>query len=188
MKTQFKQIVHHITPINDDTLDKIFSHFILKTVKKNNVLLAEGETCKEFYFLMKGIVRTYYLTKQGQEKTRYILFDYSIGTSLASFISHQPSKEIVDTLEDCTLLCISHHNFYHLVEEIPEWKTFYLKIMEMAYIYQNKKIENRVTLSAKQRFDKVMTETPFYFQRLSNKVLASYLDITQETLSRLKSK
>jgi CRP-like cAMP-binding protein len=57
----------------------------------------------------------------------------------------------------------------------------------MAYLYQNKKIENLVTLSAKQRYDKLLTETPIYVQRLSNKILASYLDITQETLSRLKS-
>lgn len=188
MQEQFKQIVRHITPISDETLDKIYPYFQYKTAKKNTILLNEDDTCKEFFFLLKGIVRTYYLTKQGQEKTRYILFDYSIGTSLASFISQQPSKEMVDTLEDCTLLSISHHYFYKLVDEYPEWKTFYLKIMEMAYIYQNKKIENRVTLSAQQRYKKVMSETPFYFQRLSNKILASYLDITQETLSRLKSK
>ncbi|WP_240199575.1 cyclic nucleotide-binding domain-containing protein [Sphingobacterium siyangense] len=49
-------------------------------------------------------------------------------------------------------------------------------------------MENRITLSAKQRYDKLMSEEPIYIQRLSNRILASYLDITQETLSRLKSK
>jgi CRP-like cAMP-binding protein len=75
-----------------------------------------------------------------------------------------------------------------LVSAIPQWEKFYRTLLEMAYLFQNKKIENLVTLSAKQRYGNLMTETPIYIQRLSNKILASYLNITQETLSRLKSK
>ena len=143
---------------------------------------------KEFYFVNKGCIRTYYLTKQGHEKTRYIAFDGSIATSISSFISKQPSFEFVDTLEDSELFVISHENFYQLVNDIPQWEKFYRTLLEMAYIYQNKKIENLVTLTAKQRYDKLLKENPIYIQRLSNRMLASYLDITQETLSRLKSR
>lgn len=135
-----------------------------------------------------GCIRTYYITKQGYEKTRYVAFDNSIATSISSFISQQESFEFVDTLENSQLLAISHKKFYQLVADIPQWERFYRTLLEMAYLYQNKKIENLVTLSAKQRYDKLMNETPIYIQRLSNKILASYLDITQETLSRLKSK
>jgi CRP/FNR family transcriptional regulator, anaerobic regulatory protein len=86
------------------------------------------------------------------------------------------------------LLYISHSNFYKLVDALPEWKKFYVKLLEFAYLYQNKKIEELVTLSAGERYAILMKEHPGYVQRLSNKVLASYLDVTQETLSRLKSK
>ena len=111
-----------------------------------------------------------------------------IATALSSFISQQPSFEFVDALEKSELLYISHSNFYGLVNEMPEWEKFYLKLLEFAYLYQNKKIEELVTLSAIKRYAILMKEHPIYIQRLSNKILASYLDITQETLSRLKSK
>lgn len=176
------------TTIDDNEIDNIISCFQLKTVKKNTVLLYQGEICKELYFVHSGCIRTYYLTKQGHEKTRLIAFENSLATSISSFISQQPSFEFVDTLENSELLVISHKDFYRLVADIPQWEKFYRRFLERAYLFQNKKIENLVTLSTKQRYDKLIADTPQYIQRLSNKILASYLDVTQETLSRLKSK
>jgi CRP-like cAMP-binding protein len=185
---KLKYYLRKNTAIDDKQIDKIFSCFKPKTVKKNTILLSEGEVCKELYFVDSGCIRTFYITRQGHEKTRYVAFDNSIATSISSFISQQQSFEFVDTLENCELYSISHTDFYRLVSEIPDWAKFYRVLLETAYLYQNKKIESLVTLTAKQRYDKLMAERPFYIQRLSNKILASYLDITQETLSRLKSK
>jgi CRP-like cAMP-binding protein len=187
MTGKLKYYLRANTNIDDKQIDIIISCFKLRTVKKNTILLSEGEICKEFYFVHSGCIRTYYITKQGNEKTRYVAFENSIATSISSFISQQKSFEFVDTLENSELYSISHKDFYRLISDIPEWEKFYITLLEMAYLYQNKKIENLVTLSAKQRYDKLLTETPIYVQRLSNKILASYLDITQETLSRLKS-
>lgn len=174
--------------INDNQLDEIIGYFQPKTVKRNSILLSAGETCKELYIVNSGCIRTYYITKQGHEKTRYIAFGGTIVTSLASFISQQPSFEFLEAIEVAELFIIRHDDFNKLLVKIPAWETFYRKILEMAYIYQNKRIENLVTLTAKQRYEKLLKENPFYIQRISNKILATYLDITQETLSRLKSK
>jgi CRP-like cAMP-binding protein len=188
VKEKLKHYLRINTGIDEEQIDEIVSCFKPKTVKKNTILLSEGEICKELYFVHSGCIRTYYITKQGHEKTRFVAFDDSIATSISSFISRQPSFEFVDTLENSALYAISHKDFYQLVSDLPEWGKFYRMLLEMAYLYQNKKIENLVTLSAKQRYDKLMAENPIYIQQLSNKILASYLDITQETLSRLKSK
>lgn len=188
MTEKLKHYIKLNTNLDGNQIDKIAACFKLKTFKRNTILLLEGEICKELYFVHSGCIRTYYITKQGHEKTRYVAFDGSIATSISSFISQQQSFEFVDTLEDSELYAINHRDFYQLVSDIPQWERFYRTLLEMAYLYQNKKIENLVTLSAKQRYDKLMTENPIYIQRLSNKILASYLDITQETLSRLKSK
>ena len=174
--------------ISDNILDEIVSHFKPLTAKKNNLLLSQGETCNKLYFVNKGCIRTYYITEQGHEKTRFIAFEGMIATSLTSFISQQPSFEFVDVLENSELLYISRSNFYKLTNDFPDWGKFYVKLLESAYVYQNKKIEELVTLSAGGRYAILMKEHPGYIQRLSNKILASYLDISQETLSRLKSK
>ena len=175
------------TSIEPIQVQKIISLFKRQTIKKNTTLLSEGEICNELYFVHSGCIRTYYITKQGNQKTRYIAFDNSIATSISSFIPQQQSFEFVGTLEDSVLYSISHKDFYQLVSDIPQWEKFYITLLERAYLYQNKKIEGLVTLTAKQRYEKLMTESPVHIQRLSNKILASYLDISQETLSRLKS-
>jgi CRP-like cAMP-binding protein len=188
MHQQLKRYLKLNISINDETLDEIVKNFSFITIKKNSILLSQGSTCNKLYFVNKGCIRTYYTTGQGQEKTRLIAFEGMIATSLSSFISQQPSFEFVEALENSELLYISRDKFYQLVDQYPEWKQFYVRLLEFAYLFQNKKIEELVTLSAGERYAILMKEHPNYIQRLSNKVLASYLDITQETLSRLKSK
>jgi CRP-like cAMP-binding protein len=109
-----------------------------------------------------------------------------VGTALSSFINQEPSFEFVDALEDSELLCISRTQFYQLVDEVPGWANYYRKLLESAYSYQNKRIEYLVTMTARQRYDDILKNHPEYIQRLPNHILASYLDMSQETLSRMK--
>lgn len=176
------------TGLDELTLDKIASYVKFRKVKKSTFLVSQGEVCNHLYFIHSGCIRTYYLTQEGNEKTRHVAFENSIVTAFSSFVSQQPSFEFVDVLEDSELFSISHKDFYQLAVDIPEWEKFYTRFLEMAYIEQNKKIEARVTLTAKQRYERLSIEQPVFLQRLSNKILASYLDIREETLSRLKSK
>lgn len=183
-----KKFIRHNIVIADVPLDEIITNFKPITVKKNTILLSKGETCNKVYFIKKGCLRTYYITAKGEERTRFIATEGQLAGSLSSFISAQPSLEFVGAVEDSELLYISRSRFYTLMQDFPEWENFYLKLLELAYIYQNKRIGELVTLSAGERYALLMKENPQYFQRISNKMLASYLDISQETLSRLKSK
>jgi CRP-like cAMP-binding protein len=188
MFNQLKGLLKYITDFDEQQLTEITKHFKPKSVKKNALLLSQGQVCTEFYFIEKGCIRTYFIDKEGNEKTRYVMCNPSIGTALTSFISKKPSFEFIEALEDTELLVISHADFYKLNNQITQWKVFYQRVLEMAYSFQNKKIEGLVTLTAKQRYDLLLKENPALIQRLSNKILASYLDVRQETLSRLKSK
>lgn len=187
-KNNLKQLLQMFSHFDEDSLKRITDCFKLKQLQKNTILLSEGEVAKEFYFIYKGCIRTYFIAKQGQERTRYLMIEPSIGTALASFISQKPSFEFIDVIEKTELLVIGHKDFYQLVDTVPQWKDFYLKMMEMAYSFQNRKIEELVTLSAKERYELLIKENPKVVQRLSNKIIASYLVVKQETLSRLKSK
>lgn len=186
-QNNLRQLIQLFSALDGKDLDRIVDCFDARLFKKNEIILSAGDVSKEFYFINRGCIRTYFITKQGNEKTRYLMIEPSIGTALTSFISQKPSFEFIDSLEESEVLAISHTDFFRLVNEIPGWKSFYLKIMEMAYSFQNRKIESLVTLSAKERYDQLIRENPKMVQRVSNKILASYLDIKQETLSRLKS-
>ncbi len=188
MIEQFKALIKNDVGGSEETLNKIAACMKPEKVKRNTILLAQGEVCRKFYYLHTGCIRTFYITQQGQEKTRKILFEDSPFTALMSFITQQPHLEFMDALEDSEMLSMSHTDFFRLLEEIPEWELFYRKLLEKTFVFQNKKIEELVTLSAKERYDKLLKENPQYIQRLSNRVISTYLDISQETLSRLKSK
>lgn len=188
MINSLKYLLKNIVDFDEQHLDKIVACFKPKTVKQNTILLYEGDVCKEFYFIHKGCIRTCFIDKNDYEKTRFVMLDCSIGTALTSFIFQEPSSEFIEVLDDSELLAISQEDFYRLNKEIDQWKVFYQKILEWAYSYQNKKIKGLVTLTASQRYQQIMRENPDLIQRLSNRVLASFIDIKPETLSRLKSR
>jgi len=183
-----KRYLRHNQYFPDEILTRIVAQFKPVVVKKNTILLAKDEIANKIYFVNEGCLRTYYLTEQGHEKTRFIAIEGQVAGSLNSFITGRPSSEFVATLEDAQLFYITRTRFYQLVKEFSEWERFYLKLLESAYSYQNKRIAEMVTLDAGSRYTLLIKENPEYIKRLSNKILASYLDITQETLSRLKSK
>ena len=188
MTEKLKYLLKTLADFDEKELEKIAECFKPKSVKRNYLLLHEGEVCKHFYYIHTGCIRTYFIDKNGHEKTRYIMLDCNTGTALTSFISQKPSFEFVEALDDTELLSINYQDFYRLNKEIANWKIFYQRILEMAYSFQNRKIEGLVTLTAKLRYQQLLKENPHFIQRLSNRVLASYLDVREETLSRLKSK
>src|ERR1700758_487439 len=99
MFDQLKYLLKYIVDFDEQELDEITKYFKPKSVKKNAILLSQGEVCNEFYFIQKGCIRTYFLDKEGYEKTRYIIYDCTIGTALTSFISKKPSFEFMEVLE-----------------------------------------------------------------------------------------
>lgn len=188
MKENLRKLLLHLINFSSEELGQICDCFKPKSAKKNSFLLREGDICKEFYYLNSGCIRTYFIDRNGEEKTRYIMTDFTIGTALTSFVTQKPSTEFIDAQQDSELLAISHSDFFRLNKQLENWKLFYQKILEMAYAFQNRRIESLVTMTAKQRYDELLETNPHFTQKLSNKALASFLDIKPETLSRLKAK
>tara|TARA_B100001245_G_C22876255_1_gene421394 strand:- start:894 stop:1490 length:597 start_codon:yes stop_codon:yes gene_type:complete len=184
----FKSMIHHFEKIDDDNLRHTFERMKILKLEKNSFLLRSNEVCKYLYFIVDGLGRTFYITKTGQDKTRRIALDGHILTVLQSFSRQEPSIESIQILEDSLVLAMHRDVFFGNIAKYPAWDRFYRKILEEAFIFQNRKIEHHVTLTAQERFDLLLESTPEYLQRLSNKVLASLLDVREETLSRLKSK
>ena len=105
-----------------------------------------------------------------------------------SFITKEPAQETIQAVEDSELLMISHQDFRQLMEMVPAWKDFYNLYLEKAYVNNSKRLLSFSTLDAGERYQQLFQINPDIVKRLPNKIVASYINISQETLSRIKSK
>lgn len=137
---------------------------------------------------MKGCLRVFFIKEDGAEATRRIVFEDHFSTTLVGFITRQPALEYTQALEPTTLLYITRDEFYALLESIPNWEKFYRQYLEYAYVNNTNRLISFITQDAAERYRQLLEENPEIVRRLPNRIAASYLNISPETLSRLKSK
>lgn len=170
-------------PVEDILL---LSKFKNVKVRKNQVLLSAGEICRHAYFICNGCLRTYFIDARGGEKTRYLAFENHFVTAFASFITQERSAQYVQALEDSELLRISQVDFYKLVDTNPVFAKLYRASLEQSLVFSTWRIETMISMTAKERYENLLERMPQVVLRLPNKHVASFLGITQESLSRLK--
>ncbi|MEM5540473.1 MULTISPECIES: Crp/Fnr family transcriptional regulator [unclassified Olleya] len=174
--------------IEDKDLEVILSYFKMIKKSKNAILLSNGKNSQVSYFVKKGCLRLYYIDEEGKEITRYIAFENQFATELVSFITNEPAQETIQVIENSELLYITHDDFRHLMTIIPIWKDFYRIYLEKAYVNNSRRLLSFTALDASERYKQLFKINPNIVKRLPNKIVASYINISQETLSRIKSK
>ena len=173
--------------ISPEQFDTISGYFEQCSLKKGQFLLRVGETCRHMYFVNTGCIRFYTTNQEGHEMTRYFAFENKFGTALTSFINEKPSMEFMQSATSSEVLKIKRKDFYQLVDEMPEVSSVYRNMLEQAYIMSQQRIYGFQGYSALERLKWLMAHHPKILSKLSSKVIASYLGVTQYTLSRLKS-
>ena len=188
MHDQLAEYILDRISVSEEDLQKILSHYKPMKLKRNEILLSEGEPSRRMCFVVKGCLRVYFTKEDGTEVTRRIVFENAFSTTLVGFITREPSKEYTQALEPTTLLYISREEFYTLLATIPEWEKFYRQYLEYAYVINTNRLMSFITQDATERYRRLLEEDPQVVMRLPNRIVASYLNISPETLSRLKGK
>ncbi|SFD84289.1 cAMP-binding domain of CRP or a regulatory subunit of cAMP-dependent protein kinases [Chitinophaga sp. CF118] len=188
MYEQLTKYILDTIPVNDNELASILSYFQPLKSKKNELLINHGQSSQRMFFVENGCLRIFFIQEDGQDITRYLAFEKNFATALVSFISQEPSLEFIQALEDTELLSISRRDFHHLLETVPLWEKFYRHYLEHAYVTNTNRLMSFITMDAVERYRILLRESPLIIQRLPNKIVASYLNISQETLSRIKSR
>ena len=182
------EIIRCFCDLAQDDAAAIETSFERSEVRKGELLLLKGDVCDRFFIVGSGSIRFAFQDDEGTLHTRRILVAGTMGTSLESFISGNPSSEVVEVLDDSVVYSMTRARFYSLVDANASWRRVYIRMLEAAYVFQNRQIDKLRTLDAGDRFKEMVSEEPEVFRRVSNAVAASYVGVTPETLSRLKSK
>ncbi|SKC00248.1 cAMP-binding domain of CRP or a regulatory subunit of cAMP-dependent protein kinases [Soonwooa buanensis] len=183
-----KTKLQEISNFSQEELNEIQAHFEIQSFKKNEFLLNSDEVCHYLYFVNKGILRTFHLNANASEFTRLIVSEGEFCTILISFQEKVASPAFIQALEHGSLLRIFNENFRKLISENSKFEKVYLQILEKFQNFQIKRIEFLTSYSPQEKVDIFLKEQTALSQRLTDKVIATYLQITPETFSRCKKK
>ena len=163
-------------------IDEISS---IVTIKKGKNLQPIGHTCKTIYFINKGIARIYYY-KEENDVTECFAFENNIIARVESLFTGNPSRKAIQILEDAEVVAINSTQLFKLYDSFPEIERLFRKIFETAYVDTVHRIEGIQFHTAEERYKTLLKEAPNILLRVPLKYVASYLGITQVSLSRIR--
>lgn len=173
-----------LSPAAENALQNHFENILLN---KNDFLLTEGKACRYLYFLEAGALRGFY-NLDGKEITHWFGFENDFVTSFHSFTTGLPAVENIQLVENCTLWRITKTDLEKLYNDYHEIERLVRIAYEKYYIRLEERYVNAQFKSAKERYEQLLQQTPHILERVSLGCVASYLGISQETLSRIRSK
>jgi len=188
MREKLKSFLLEKLKGNDEDLDLVISKFNNLEVKKNEVILKEGDICDYCYFIVEGCIQVFIYDINGNESTRDFLLENNFVSELNSFNNFVPSKEYLRAIENTKLLKINRKDFQDLLNSIPNFSNIYRQILEVTYSSSIYRINTLISMSASERVRWLIKNNNKLVTRLSNKQIASYLGISPETLSRIIGK
>lgn len=186
METLLQAIQEKIKP-STELIQSMQEYFECLSIKKKIFLLREEQYCQYFYFLKRGIARTFYIHKE-KEVSSWFYHEGLFFSSWNSFYTQSPSYEYIETLEDCELYRISYTNYQKLVHQFSEFNHFARLLAEENMAFSDLYYKGYLFLSAQERFSLLKEYFPDIELRVQLGYIASFLGISQATLSRLRAK
>jgi CRP-like cAMP-binding protein len=159
-----------------------------KKLRKKQYLLQEGDVCKHICMVEKGALRAYMVDETGYEHiTAFALEGWTTG-DLSSFLNQEPSKLNIDALEECELILISKSAHDELMVKMPKYETYFRILITDAYIALQQRTINMISLPLDERYKAFTQMCQSIFQRVPQHMIASFMGLSPETLSRVRSR
>ncbi len=166
--------------------------FLSKTETKNykakTIILNAGEVCKHSYFVNSGLLRSFTINDNIVEHVlSFACEGWWIG-DMYSLLSQKPGNLFVEVMEDSEVVLLSKENQEKLYTEIPKLERFFRILTENSLVANQERLMDNLSLTAEERFEKFCKKYPTLIQKVPQKQIASYIGVTPEFFSKMKSK
>lgn len=181
----FKSIQEKVT-LTQEEMEVCKTFFIPKKLRKKQILLQEGDICIYNAFVEKGILRSFFIDEKGNEHIVQFAIEGWWITDLSSFLTNTNSIYTIEALEDCELLLFTTTAREALMEKVPMFERYQRLLLENAYIANQARINSALTETAEEKYIKLGIAYPGIIKRVPQHMIASYLGLKPETLSRVR--
>lgn len=185
-KESLINFIQKILPMPAEKAVLISTFFKPKYYSKNNFLLKEGKICTESHFVESGFLRSYVVDVDGNEVTTDFYGSDIFANDFLSFFKRIPSNENIQVLADCQTWVITYEDLQTCFHTIPEFREFGRMMLINNYSRLKERMLGMIQLTAEQRYEKLITSHTEVFQKAPLKYIASYLGVTDTSLSRIR--
>lgn len=175
-------------PLTAEEQEIIKGYLTPKKLRKKQYLLQEGDVCKAIAFVEKGALREYTVDEKGNEHILQFALEGWVISDLYSFLTGEPATYNIDALEDSELVLITKSAEEQIIKKVPAYETFTRMQVTGAYMAMQNRITSFISLSIEQRYLHFTKRYPEIVQRVPQHMIASYMGLTPETLSRVRKK
>ena len=180
-----REISRIYCPLTPPAIEVLGSILVPMRFQKGDTILEEGKVCRDLYFVEKGMVRQYYY-KNKKDVTEHFSFEGRIVFCIESFLKQEPSRLIVEALENTWLYAIPYDELHQLMMRNQEMEMLYRKILEHVAISSQEHADSQRFENAAERYERLLREKPEIILRAPMIHIASFLQMTPETLSRVR--
>lgn len=179
--------LNSVYPLSKDLTEYLRQNLKGELIKKKEMLLEKGRICKNIFFIEEGLVRCFYLLND-KEVCSWFMKEGDVIISVESFFKQMPSYESIQALEDCMVHFISYEQLMYAYKSFIEFNFIGRMLTEKYYILSERRLYSLRMHKAVERYEDLINTDPEIVRRVPSKYIASYLGVSLETLSRVKSK
>lgn len=187
MYEKLREHIEKIVPLSDDEFAFVCNHFSIKKFKKHQFLIQEGDAVKYHYFVVSGLLKLVYTDETGKQHIVSFAMEDWWESDFYAYYTQTAATLSLECVEDTEALCLLLEDYKKLCDGLPKMQRFFLEKANFGFIGAQRRIISWLTSNAKERYEQLLNRYPSLIQRVPKSLLAAYLGVSRETLSRLSS-
>lgn len=172
--------------LNEQDKDIIKTFFVYKKLRKHQYLLQQGEICKYMSFVIKGLLRSYNIDEKGAEHMNFFAWEGWWISDMYSLFSGETAVFNIDAVENTEILMISAEDYEEMMRQAPVMEQYFRRLYQKSLMTKDRRLMSAVTHTAEEKYVQLSKSHPQILQRIPQNLIASYLGLAPETISRIK--
>ena len=187
-KSGFIAFIKTVTDLPPEQEDKFKALLSVNHIKKGEFFVRAGRVSKNIAFVKRGLFRYFYTTEYGVEFTKGFFDSRSILSAYDAILENSPAHYSIEALEDAVIETVDYDKFRRLFSEDPCWNEFLVALLQKGYMAKVQREREFLLMNAEQRYHAFLKRYPDLEERVKQHIIASYIGIAPESLSRIRKK